>query len=158
MRFILNGDERVFNGDHELTLLDYMRTVEGIPVTKVGCTGSGRCGACAVLMDDRAVLSCKVTMEKVADARVSTTDEQGQRIQDIFSLSLRKMGLAECGYCVPETVLKARIFLEKNSDPTFEQTLRAIERHLCHCIGNNGVARSLMNAAEILKEKMITSK
>ncbi len=153
MRFFLNGDEKIFNGDPELSLLDYLRTVEDIPVTKVGCTGNGRCGACTVLMDDRAVLACRVTMEKAADARISTTDEQGQRIQDIFSLSLRRMGIAECGYCVPETVLKARAFLEKNLNPTFEQTLRAVERHLCHCIGNNGVARSLMNAAEILKEE-----
>jgi aldehyde oxidoreductase len=153
MRFILNGDEKVFNGDPDLTLLDYLRTVEGIPVTKVGCTGSGKCGACTVQVDDRAVLSCKVTMEKIADACVSTTDEQGQRIQDAFSLSLRKTGNVECSYCVPETVLKARIFLEKNSKPTFEQTLRAIERHLCHCIGNNGVARSLIAAAQILRDE-----
>jgi xanthine dehydrogenase iron-sulfur cluster and FAD-binding subunit A len=44
MRFILNGDERVFNGDLGLTLLDYLRSMEGIPVTKAGCTGNGRCG------------------------------------------------------------------------------------------------------------------
>ena len=153
MRFILNGDERVFDGYHDLTLLDYLRSMGDVPVTKVGCTGNGRCGACTVQIDDRAVLSCKIIMEKVADSTVNTTDEQGQRIQDIFSLSLRKMGTVECSYCVPETVLKARIFLEKNSRPTFEQTLRAIERHLCHCIGNNGVARSLLAAAEILRDE-----
>jgi len=158
MRFFLNGVEKIFNGDPETTLLDYLRSIEGIPVTRVGCTGSGNCGACTVLLDERAVLSCKVSMDKVADARISTTDEQGQRIQDIFSLSLRMMGIAECSYCVPETVQKARVFLEKNVNPTFDQTLRAIERHLCHCIGNNGVARSLMNAAEILKREMPVAK
>jgi aerobic-type carbon monoxide dehydrogenase small subunit (CoxS/CutS family) len=152
MRFILNGKEMEYRGDPAISLLDYLKTVADVPVTGAGCAGGGRCGACTVLIDDRAVLSCRTPMAKVAGALVSTSDESGQMIQDIFSITLRKMGTPDCHYCVPETVMKARMFLENNPEPTMEESRRVIGRDLCKCIGHNKIARSMVNAAEIIKE------
>jgi aerobic-type carbon monoxide dehydrogenase small subunit (CoxS/CutS family) len=153
MRFNLNGRDVEYAGDPDMTLLDFLKSVAGIPVTSVGCSGGANCGACTVQVDDRAVLSCKTPMAKVADALVSTSDGPGQLIQDIFSLSLRGRGAPDCHYCVPETVMKARAFLERNPDPTPEQSRRAIDRHLCHCVGSGTIARSIMDAAEQLRER-----
>jgi len=153
MRFNLNGSDVDYGGNPDMTLLDYLKSVAGVPVTSVGCSGGANCGACTVLVDGRAVLSCRTPMAKIAGALVSTSDGAGQVIQDIFSLSLRSMGSPYCHYCVPETVMKARAFLEKNPDPTPEQSRRAIDRHLCHCIGSGNVARSIMEAAEQLRER-----
>jgi aerobic-type carbon monoxide dehydrogenase small subunit (CoxS/CutS family) len=153
MRFNLNGRDVEYSGDPDMTLLDYLRSVAGIPVTSAGCSGGTNCGACTVMVDDRAVLSCKTTMAKVADALVSTSDGAGQLIQDIFSLCLRSLGTPECHYCVPETVMKARVFLEKNPDPTPEQSRRAVDRHLCHCIGSHNIARSIINTAGQWRER-----
>jgi aerobic-type carbon monoxide dehydrogenase small subunit (CoxS/CutS family) len=153
MLFNLNGRDMEYAGDPDMTLLDYMKSVAGVPVTSVGCSGGANCGACTVLVDDQAVLSCKTPMAKVAGALVSTSNGAGQLIQDLFSLSLRSVGMTDCHYCVPETVMKARAFLEKNPDPTPEQSRRAIDRHLCHCIGSHNIARSIMDTAEQLRER-----
>jgi aerobic-type carbon monoxide dehydrogenase small subunit (CoxS/CutS family) len=152
MRFIVNGEEREFTGDPGISLLEYLKSVEGVPITNAGCSGGGRCGACTVEVDEKAVLSCRFPMEKIAGRIVSTTDAAGQLIQDIFSMALRKMGTPECHYCVPETVMKARLFLQGNPDPTGEESLRAVEQHLCHCIGHKKIARSILDAAGILKD------
>jgi aldehyde oxidoreductase len=153
MRFKLNGEEMSYDGDADLPLLDYLKTIEGISTPKIECSGAGSCGACTVQLDDKAVMSCSITMEKVKDKSVVTNDEFSQRIQDVVSVSIRKIGTAECGYCIPETIMSARIFLKKNPEPTYEEALKVISRHLCHCIGRNKIARSLVNAAEILGDE-----
>lgn len=155
MQFLLNGKETEYTGDPAMTLFDYIKNVAGLTVTDVGCAGAGRCGACTVEVDGKAVLSCRTPMARVADALVETSGETGQLIQDIFSMALRKRGTPECHYCVPEVMMKARLFLEKNPEPTEKDARYAIAHHLCHCIGHYKVARSLLDAAEILKTRAV---
>lgn len=152
MLFTLNGEEMEFTGDPEMTLFEYLKTVAGVPVTRVGCAGGGTCGACTVQVDDRALLSCRTPMVKIDGALVNTSTETGQLIQDIFSIVLRKKGTPDCHYCVPEVIMKARLFLENNPNPTEKDSRRAIAHHLCHCIGHYKIVRSLLEAAEILKD------
>jgi aerobic-type carbon monoxide dehydrogenase small subunit (CoxS/CutS family) len=152
MHFILNGEEREFIGEPGTSLLEYLKTVAGITITSVGCAGGGLCGACTVQVDEKAVLSCRFPMGKIAGRSVCTTDAAGQLVQDIFSMALRKAGTPECHYCVPETIMKARLFLQRNPEPTGEESLRAVEKHLCHCVGHKKIARSLLDAAQILKD------
>ena len=151
MRFILNGEEMVFDGDVNLMLYEYLQSVESLPVSKVACSGKGVCGACTVMLDGNAVLSCDVPMGKVADKNVFTADVTGQVIQDVFSIALRKIGTPECSYCVPDLIMTVRVFLEKNSETTFEEARRANHKNLCRCIGRGEIARSFMDAAEILR-------
>ncbi|MBN1497642.1 MAG: 2Fe-2S iron-sulfur cluster binding domain-containing protein [Spirochaetes bacterium] len=153
MRFRLNGEEKEFTGDPDTTLHDYLKIIAGVPVTGVGCNGDGMCGACAVLLDNKAVLSCRTPMAKVAGMNVITPDESEQRIQDTFSIALRKKGAAECHYCVAELIISARIFLQNNPGPTEKELRRALAHDLCRCIGHHKVVRSLENALEMLNEQ-----
>jgi aerobic-type carbon monoxide dehydrogenase small subunit (CoxS/CutS family) len=153
MHFNLNGEEKSFDGDANLPLLEYLKSIDSISTPKIECAGTRICGACTVQVDDKAVMSCSITMEKVKDKSVVTSDELDQMIQDVVSVSIRKIGTAECNYCIPETIMRARVFLKKNPAPTFEEALKVISRHLCHCIGHYKIARSLVNAAEILGDE-----
>jgi aerobic carbon-monoxide dehydrogenase small subunit len=153
MRFNLNGEEKIFNGDPDLQLLEYLRGAEGVHTPRVGCSGKGTCGACTVLLDNIPMLSCLISMKKVEGLSVVTADETGQMIQDIFSLSFRKEGTVICSHCVPELTLKARNFLKKNISPSYEAARRANNKNLCRCIGRDKIVISFLNAAEILRDE-----
>jgi len=157
MKFTLNGVETVFDGNPELALLDYLKGVPGVHLPHDPCDGTGRCGACTVMLDGRPVLSCSTPMSKAADCHVVTVDRSGQMVQDAVSLTLQQMGAPDCPYCVPETIMRARLFLEKNPDPTYEESYRSLKPDLCHCIGRKKIARSLLDAAEILRAEKGTA-
>jgi aerobic-type carbon monoxide dehydrogenase small subunit (CoxS/CutS family) len=153
MKFILNGTETVFEGNTEITLLDFLRRTNGVQVPAMACDGTGRCGACTVELDGRPVLSCSLPMHKVEECSIVTTDESSQMIQDIISFALQKTGIPECSYCVPETIMRARLFLQRNPDPTYEQSLLSVRHELCKCIGRKKIARSLVDAAGIIRDE-----
>jgi len=74
MKFILNGKEKIFNGDPKLSLLKYLRDQALITSPKDGCSPQAACGACTVELNGKAVLSCVTPMSKVADGKVLTTE------------------------------------------------------------------------------------
>jgi len=152
MRFILNGEEKIFNGDPDLKLLEYLRGMKDIHLPRTGCSGNGICGACIVLLDERPVLSCLVTMQKIEERSVFTPDESEQIIQDIFSLFLRKEGTVECSYCVPFITIIARENLKKKSSSILDATRSAVNQKLCRCLGRDKIITSFSNTAEILRD------
>ena len=70
MKFNLNGIEKEFNGDLELSLLRYLRDIENITSPKDGCSPQASCGACTVELNGKAVLSCVIPMKKVDGGKV----------------------------------------------------------------------------------------
>ena len=152
MRFKLNGVETIFDGDPDLKLQEYLKSVQGIHLPRTGCSGDGICGACTILLNDRPVLSCLMTMRKIEGHSVVTPDESGQSIQDIFSIFLRKEGTVECSYCVPFITIIARENLEKETPSILDATRSAVNQKLCRCLGRDKITTSFSNTAEILRD------
>ena len=150
MRFLLNGIEILYEDDPTLTLRDYLMNMKICSYSLPCCNGDGECGACTLLLDEKAVLPCKVSMEKVMYKSIVTPDKRERIIQDVFSSMLYEAGPPQCKNCIPDMMMTARIFLKKNPDPTFEQALRAITKHLCTCVGRPRLAKALLNTAAIL--------
>src|SRR3977135_1513267 len=101
LEIILNGRSRVDAVADNLLLLDYLREVAGLTGTKTGCDG-GECGACTVLVDDRARLSCLTLAAGVAGCRGDTVESLGTggRLSAVQRGFHEKLG-AQCGYCTP---------------------------------------------------------
>ena len=152
MKFVLNGIEKEFQGDSELSLLHYLREIEGIVSPKNGCAPQGTCGACVVEVDDRALLSCVIPMKKMQGKRISTTEGLGEYRQQVFSNAFVEKGAVQCGYCTPGFVMQANVLLKKNLNPSRQEVEKAINPNLCRCTGYKKVVDSILYAAEAFQE------
>lgn len=133
-------------------LANVLRERLGLIGVKIGC-GEGECGACTVLVDGQAVLSCIYPAAK-ADRRQITTieglrdDAQLHIIQQAFV----DRSAAQCGYCTPGMILMAKALLDVNPSPTREEILVGISGNICRCTGYYQIADAIALAAERLRE------
>src|SRR3989440_111732 len=135
IRFTLNGEEVDVLFAPYKTLLEVLREDLLHTGTKHGCE-LGECGACAVLLDGKPVLSCLVLALECAGRRVLTieglsADGRLHPLQDAFA----DLGAAQCGYCTPGILVTAKALLDENPHPSRDQIREAISGNLCRCTG-----------------------
>ena len=117
------------------TLLDALRA-NGYTSVKDGCA-NGDCGACAVLVDGRAVAACLVFAGQAEDHEITTiegltgADEAYHPLQQ----TMLDTGGVQCGYCIPAMILTAADLLSKTSNPTREEIGDYLVGNLCRCTG-----------------------
>ena len=151
MEFIVNGQEKDFNGDPELPLLTYLREHENILSPKSGCSSQASCGACTVNLNGKAVLSCVTPMKKVADGTVTTIEGLSKYRQDVFANAFVGKGGMQCGFCTPGILIRANTLINTNPDPTWADVEKALTPHLCRCTGYIQIIESVQEAARKLK-------
>jgi len=134
-RLELSANGRVLRAEAEArtTLLDLLRGA-GIFGVKAGCS-TGRCGACAVLLDGRPVASCLTLAVRAQGRTVLTieglgTAERPHPLQAAFA----EAAASQCGFCTPGLVLGARALLEAVPSPS-EGEVRDALAGLCRCTG-----------------------
>lgn len=118
----------------ETSLLDFLRDNHFYEV-KRGCD-KGDCGACTVIMDGRAILSC-ITLALQADGRkVCTVKSLGtwDALHPLQQAFVDHEAL-QCGFCTPGMLMSAKALLDANPHPTREQIREAISGNLCRCTG-----------------------
>ncbi|MFQ5422298.1 MAG: (2Fe-2S)-binding protein, partial [Anaerolineae bacterium] len=131
MRFILNGKSIEFTGDADLPLLAYLREQQNTLSAKDGCAPQAACGACTVVLNDKAVLACVTPMKKVANGRVTTIEGLGQYRQDVFANAFVKAGGVQCGFCIPGIVMRAHALINQNPEPSRADIEKALTPNLC---------------------------
>src|SRR5215470_16001181 len=118
IQFTLNGEQvEVAFAPHK-TLLEVLREDLHLTGTKHGCE-LGECGACAVLLDGRPVLSCLLLAAECEGAEIRTVEGLAagahlHPLQDSFA----DLGAAQCGYCTPGMLMTACALLERNPHPS----------------------------------------
>lgn len=150
MKFLLNGQNRDYDGDPDLPLLTYLREIEGIKSPKDGCAPQAACGCCAVQLNDKAVLSCVIPMKKVADGQVTTIEGLGDYLQDVYANAFVSEGGVQCGFCIPGIVMQSHVLIGKNPDLTRPDVEKALTPHLCRCTGYKKIVSSVIRAAEAI--------
>jgi nicotinate dehydrogenase subunit A len=147
VRFRLNGAETEIDADPDRSLLDILRGQLGMTGPHFGC-GAGECGACNVIVDDRAVSACDTPLWSVADKDVTTiegleTSEQPHPLQRAF---IAEQAL-QCGYCVSGILISAAALLKRNPAPSSHEVKKALDGNLCRCGSHNRMVRAVLRAA-----------
>ncbi len=151
MKFQLNGQEKEYTGDGNLTLLKYLREHEGVTTVKDGCSGQASCGACTVDVDGRARLSCTTKMSKMDGVEIITTDGLSEYRQEVYANAFVEKGGVQCGFCIPGIVMRADVLINDNSEPTEADIVKALNPHLCRCTGYKKIVESINYAAEAIR-------
>ena len=152
VHFILNGKSVTFTGDLERMLLWILRTDLALTGAKYGC-GEGLCGACTVLVNGEAVLSCQTPVKDVDGAEVVTIEGLAQKgnlhpIQQAFI----DHDALQCGFCTSGMIMKAYSFLVENPQPTQDEIIAAMDDNLCRCGSHVRIVQAIQTAARRIKK------
>jgi len=151
IQFKLNGETVRLKVDGERMLLWVLRTDLGLTGTKYGC-GEEQCGACTVLVNGEAILSCQMPVKQVAGKEVVTIEGFGgsgglHPLQKAFV----EHDALQCGFCTPGMILKAYSLLVKTPLPTREQIIHAMDQNLCRCGSYPRVIQAIEAASKEMK-------
>jgi carbon-monoxide dehydrogenase small subunit len=148
----INGDPVDFVCDPGEPLLDVLRNRVGLTGAKEGC-GTGDCGACSIILDDRLVCSCLVLGAEAQDRRVETIEGMayGDRLHPLQQKFLEHAAL-QCGICTPGFLIAAKDLLARNPDPTEEEIRFGLAGNLCRCTGYDKVIRAVLDAAAEMRQ------
>ncbi|WP_171235669.1 (2Fe-2S)-binding protein [Ruegeria sp. HKCCA6837] len=148
----VNGDAVEYLCDPRETLLDCLRDKLNLTGAKEGC-GTGDCGACSVTVDGRLVCSCLMLGVEAEGKQIETVE--GIADGDVLHPLQKKMieyAALQCGICTPGILVAAKSLLEKNPNPTEEETRYWLAGNLCRCTGYDKIIRAVMDAAAEMRE------
>src|SRR5204863_1502161 len=119
----------------------------GLTGPHFGC-GAGECGACHVIVGDRAISSCDTPLWAVADKDVTTTEGLGsaERPHPLQRAFVAEQAM-QCGYCISGILMSAAALLGRNPDPSEQEVRSALDRNLCRCGAHNRIVRAVLRAA-----------
>jgi carbon-monoxide dehydrogenase small subunit len=144
----VNGAESTREVDSRTLLVHFIREELALTGTHIGCDTTS-CGACTVLVNDRAVKSCTVFAVQTDGASVETIEgvAQNGELHPLQEGFWEHHGL-QCGYCTPGMIMSAKHLLASNPNPTEEEIRWAISGNLCRCTGYNKIVEAIQYAAE----------
>ena len=137
---VVNGAAVDWSNVREKSLLRALRENAGLTGTKEGCA-EGECGACTVLLDGKAVMSCLVPAERALGADVVTIEGVAALGTDStdglhpLQKAFITAGAVQCGYCTPGLILSGATLLAEHPAPSRDQVKEAISGNLCRCTG-----------------------
>lgn len=146
MSLTVNGVKHEVAIEPRRTLIELLREDLGLIGTKKGC-GIGDCGACTVLVEGVATLSCLTLAIQVDGRSVETVEglaEDGKpnRLQQSFV----DHGAIQCGFCTPGTLMTATELLRRNSHPDEQEIRKSISGNLCRCTGYQKIVEAIQSA------------
>jgi len=147
----VNGRRHALEVKPNEILLNVLRDRLGLMGAKYGC-GIGECGACTVLLDGKAVLSCQMPAFTADGHEILTVegleaDGSLHPLQEAFV----EEGAIQCGYCTPAMLLSARALLDEHPEPTDDQIREAIRGNLCRCTGYVNILRATKAGARKMR-------
>jgi aldehyde oxidoreductase len=152
IRLCVNGIWRELIVDRETVLLDLLREDLRLTGAKQSCDRRGQCGACTVVVNGKAVLSCLTRAADLEGAEIITVEGLGtpdnpHLIQEAFVLS----GAIQCGFCTPGMIMAAKALLDENPDPSPAEIKKALQRNLCRCTGYKKIIEAVQLGGRFLR-------
>jgi xanthine dehydrogenase molybdenum-binding subunit len=147
MELTLNGRRVVAEPREGQSLLELLRDDLGLRSMKDGCAPEGSCGACTVVVDGRAVVSCAQKAVRIDGKSVVTQEGLSDEERRLWSDSFSAAGASQCGFCSPGIVMKAEALLARKPAPSREEISRALLGNLCRCTGYTKILDAVELAA-----------
>ena len=135
LRFELNGEAVELETPADRRAVDLLRFDLGLTGTKEAC-GAGDCGACTVLIDGRAKLSCLMLAAQLEGCKVTTIEglADGETLHPVQRAFVEN-GAIQCGFCTPGMILSSVDLLDRNPHPSRSQIREGLSGNLCRCTG-----------------------
>jgi len=133
IQLTVNGVQHALDIDPSTPLLYALRNDLQLHGAKFGC-GLGQCGACTVIVGDRAVFSCLLPVSAIGNRTVRTIESLGTiEHPGALQKAFIEHQAAQCGYCIAGMVMRAQALLDRNAHPTEAQLREHMEPNLCRC-------------------------
>ena len=140
----VNGEAVRFHLDPATPLLWALRDAANLTGAKYGCD-SRDCGACTVIVDDRAVLSCAVSIGALEGADVVTIEGLSSGRAHPVQQAWAAEQVSQCGYCDPGMIMAIAALLKANPRPT-EAEIAALP-NICRCGAGPRIRRAIKRAS-----------
>ena len=132
--FVCNGST-VRVGDHP-HLLAALREELRLIAAKDGCSPSGQCGCCTVLINGKARVACQIPLSKAQGAEIVTPEGLSLEERHRYAAAFGAAGAVQCGFCTPGIVMRAKALIDRHGAAlSREQASRHLGAHLCRCTG-----------------------
>ena len=141
----INGKARTVQADGDVPLLWVIREYLQLTGTKFGC-GVAQCGACTVHVDGQPMRSCQLHVSRAVGREITTIE--GIAEDHPVKQAWIDIQVPQCGYCQSGQIMSAVALVEKNSDPSEEEIIQAMEGNLCRCGTYNRIKQAIQQAAE----------
>jgi nicotinate dehydrogenase subunit A len=147
MRLNVNGQVHDIDANPDTPLLYVLREDLGLNAAKYGC-GLGQCGACTVLIDNRAAFSCVTPVVALEDKKIVTLESLGNVDHPgPMQAAFIEEQAAQCGYCIAGMMLRAEALLRHNTHPSDAEIRAAMQPNLCRCGTHMRILRAVRRAA-----------
>jgi carbon-monoxide dehydrogenase small subunit len=137
--------------DPRTLLIHFLREEMSLTGAHIGCETS-HCGACTVEMDGLSVKSCTVFAVQANDTQINTVEGLANADGTLHALQegFRQMHGLQCGFCTPGMLMRAKVLLSENPDPTEDEIRFGIAGNLCRCTGYQNIVKAIQYAADKL--------
>jgi aldehyde oxidoreductase len=155
VEFTLNGRPVSVEAAPDDSLLDLLRGTLGLRSMKDGCAPEGSCGACTVIVDGHAVVSCAQPAARFAGHNVETLEGLPDATRSGWADAFARTGASQCGYCSPGIVMKAEALLRRRPDPSPDEVAHALAGNLCRCTGYTRIVQAVLEAADARRGEVV---
>jgi aerobic-type carbon monoxide dehydrogenase small subunit (CoxS/CutS family) len=147
----VNGSKYSVETDPQRILLSVLRDDLGFTGSKYGC-GEGRCGACTVVLDGKAIRSCITFVGNCVGKQITTIEglERDGKLHPLQQAFL-DAGAMQCGYCTPGMIMGSVALLQKNAVPTSQEIIASMEGNICRCGTYARIVEAVQKAADAMK-------
>lgn len=150
IKITVNGEPREIAVDVTETLLDVLRDDLNLTGTNRGCN-EGECGACTVLLDNKAIASCTKLAVDADGSEVVTIEglRKNGVLHPIQQAFIEKFAV-QCGFCTPGMIMSALALLNENPNPTEAEIRDALRGNICRCTGYHKIIEAIQQARDML--------